>query len=358
MKLPHRFLLAAALIPLCVQAAETGFTIEQSPRKLDIRVGGKPFASYVLDDANKPYLWPVYGPTGKAVTRDYPMQDNAREDKAQRDHPHHRGITFGHESIGGGAWRFPEKWDAITGEERHTEGADTWHEKRTFEEFLQQPKNALRGKQRLPMLGTIQHRSFTTTHADASHAVVIEELDYLAASGQPYLAERRTLTFRVLADSRAIDIDQVFTASNFDVRFDDRKDAGLSIRVPSSMAVDSKKGGRIINSEGLADKDAWGKPARWCDYNGPVDDETLGIAFLNHPSSLRFPTRWHVRTYGLFSANPFLQHDADTNLPEAPVLLKKGQQTALHHRLLLHVGNEKSADIEAQWKAYADAPTQ
>jgi hypothetical protein len=36
------------------------------------------------------------------MTRAYPMQDVSNEAKEQRDHPHHRGITFGHESIGGG----------------------------------------------------------------------------------------------------------------------------------------------------------------------------------------------------------------------------------------------------------------
>ena len=35
--------------------------------------------------------------------------------------------------------------------------------------------------------------------------------------------------------------------------------------------------------------------------------ETVGIAIFNHPSSFRYPTGWHVRTYGLFAANPFAQ---------------------------------------------------
>jgi flagellar basal-body rod protein FlgG len=47
-----------------------------------------------------------------------------------------------------------------------------------------------------------------------------------------------------------------------------------------------------------------------------VDGEHLGIAILNHPASYRDPTRWHVRSYGLFSANPFAQHDYDSTLPD------------------------------------------
>jgi hypothetical protein len=56
-------------------------------------------------------------------------------------------------------------------------------------------------------------------------------------------------------------------------------------------------------------KDTWGKQAPWCDYSGPVDGKTLGVAIFDHPSNPRHPTWWHVRDYGLFAANPFGVHD-------------------------------------------------
>ena len=79
----------------------------------------------------------------------------------------------------------------------------------------------------------------------------------------------------------------------------------MGVRVAGTMKVDAKLGGRIVNSEGQTDGDAWAKRAAWVDYHGPVDGLTVGVAILNHPSSFRFPTYWHVRTYGLFAANPF-----------------------------------------------------
>jgi hypothetical protein len=335
-------------------AAENAFTIEKDKSGgVTVNVNGKPFASYVIDQANKPFLWPVYGPTGKAMTRAFPMQQVASESKPQRDHPHHRGITFGHESSGASTWKFPEKWDGITGDEKHTGGGDTWHERKTFEEFMNDQKTALRGKQRLPMVARIAHKEFTELNADGDKAVVASVCEYLDPAGKRFLTEERRLTFRVIGEMRAIDFDQDFIATDGDVRFDDRKDAGLSIRVPASMAVDSKQGGRIVTSTGKTDKDAWGVAAPWCDYHGPVDGEQLGIAFLNHPSSYRHPTGWHVRTYGLFTANPFAQHDYDKARPDGTTPLKSGERLKLRHRFLFHTGDEKSAKIAEAFADYA-----
>lgn len=338
---------------LSLHAADNTFTIEKDKDGgVSVKVGGKPFASYVVDQANKPYLWPVYGPTGKAMTRAYPMQDVASETKAQRDHPHHRGIVFGHESVGDSAWKFPEKWDGITGDEKHT-GGDTWHEKMTFEEQMQNPKSALRAKQRLGTVARIAHREFTELKADGDKAVVASVCEYLDTAGKRFMTEERRLTFRVIGGMRAIDFDQDFIATDGEARLEARKDAGLSIRVPASMAVDAKQGGRIVTSAGHTDKDAWGKAAEWCDYQGPVEGEQLGVAMLNHPSSFRHPTHWHVRTYGLFTANPFGQREFDKALPDGTTTLKPGGRLKLRHRFLFHTGDEKSAKIAEAYAEYA-----
>jgi hypothetical protein len=332
----RRVLLQSAVFSLLtatagvLHAADTAFTIDHTPSGgVEVKVGGKPFATYVVDQANKPYLWPVHGPTGKAMTRAYPMQKAEGE---QNDHPHHRSITFGHEGAG---------------------GCDTWHERMTFEEFMQNPTTADTGRQRLAQLGSIKHREFTELKADAGQAVVAAVCEYFDSGGKRFLTEERRMTFRLLGDMRAIDFDQELIAGDGPVKFDDRKDAGLSIRVPTSVAVDSKKGGRIVNSDGLTDAAAWGKPATWCDYHGPVDGETLGIALLNHPSSFRHPTRWHVRTYGLFTANPFALQQYDKTQPSGAYELAAGQRLKFRHRFLFHRGDEKTAGIAGAFAAYA-----
>jgi hypothetical protein len=320
---------------------------------ISVRVDGKPFATYVVNEANKPYLWPVYGPTGKAMTREFPMKEVEFEATNQRDHPHHRGITFGHESAGADSWRFPEKIEAVNPEEQVRTGGDSWHEKLTFDEARKNPKNERTADVRTRMLAQIFHREFTVMRADETGAVVGSLCEHLDPAGRRFVTEERRFTFHADEKTRTIDFDQDFVATDGDVRFEDRKDAGLSIRVPASMAVDAKQGGKIINSAGQVDADAWGKPAPWCDYHGPVDGERVGIAFLNHPSSYRFPTRWHVRNYGLFTANPFMSRQVDKTFTDGTVVLKAGERLKLRHRFILHSGDAESASIAALYAKYA-----
>ena len=85
----------------------------------------------------------------------------------------------------------------------------------------------------------------------------------------------------------------------------------------------------------------------------PNEWTNLASAFLNHPASYRYPTRWNVRTYGLFTANPFAQHDYDPTLPDGTTTLKSGEHLKLHHRFIFHTGDAATAKIEAAWQQYA-----
>ena len=321
-------LFAAVVSPLLATSARAaeGFALEKNPRGVAVTFNGKPVAEYVVTEANKPFLWPVFGPTGKAMTRAYPMK---MVDGEQHDHPHHRAIYFGSEGIN---------------------DFDTWHERATFEEKGVKPDYA---KLRLARLGATKHREFRELKADATQAVIVTTDDYLGADGKVAFTDERRIRFQMNGESTVIDFDIEFIASAGAVKFGDVKDAGFSIRVPTSMAVDSKRGGRIITSEGITDAKAWGTRARWVDYQGPVEGQTLGIAMLNHPSSFRHPTPWHVRTYGLFTANPFGTHSLDKTAPDGAHTLAAGERLALRHRIILHSGDEKSARLAEAYDAYA-----
>ncbi len=335
---------------------DSPFQISEQQDGLTIEFDGRLFARYVVTAANKPYLWPIIGPTGKPMTRAFPMEQVDAEPESYRDHPHHRGLMYGHESCGLAGWRFPKSaqdWEQIMGKERTRIGGDSWHEPATYASRLKTPNKARGGKRRTEMLATIKHREFKELKVRADRAVVLQICDHLNSAGKRFMTEHRRLVFRAADSSRSIDFDQTFLASDGDVVFEDRKDAGLGIRVPLTMAAESKQGGAAVNSDGLPLDEAWGKPAKWCDYHGPVGSEHLGIAFLNHPTSYRFPTRWHVRNYGLFASNPFGLKSFDRKLNDGTTTLKRGEKLELRHRLIFHKGDASAASIEEAWKTYA-----
>lgn len=325
----HRFLAALSLVLGLVvpaRAASQGFTAVESPTGVVIKQDGQPFAEYVITEANKQYLFPVYGPTGKLMTRAFPMQKVEGE---KADHYHHRGICFGHSDIN---------------------GFNSWMERGSVSLL---PDDQLTDKQKaaLAKMGTIKHVAFKEIKADGRQAAIVEENEYLGSDGRKSVTEIRRLTFHAEGETRLIDWDQDFIARDGEVTFGDNKDAGLSIRVPTSMAVDTNKGGHIVTSTGITDKDAWGTRGPWVDYFGPVDGETLGVAMLNHPTSFRYPTSWHVRTYGLCTANCF--GTLDKNDPNGPHTLKQGEKFILRHRFIFHKGDEKAANIAAAYERYA-----
>lgn len=318
--------LAVSLL-LASVASAAQLTVEQTATGgAIVKVDGQVFAEYIVDQANKPYLAPVFGPTGKQMTRNYPMKTVEGE---QHDHPHHRGICFGHEGIN---------------------GIQSWAEQLTFGEAAKKSEKA-------STLGSEKHREFKKIEAKGDSAVLVSIIDYLDAAGKKYLEEERTMTFRADGKTRSIDMQQILSATEGTAKFEDKKDAGLSIRVPTEMAVEiekNKKGnGHIINSEGIKDAEAWGKRAKWCDYYGTVGGENVGVAILNHPSSFRFPTPWHVRTYGLFTANPFGTKALDKEAPDGAYELKKGEYTFLRHLFLFHPGDEKEGKVAEAYEAYA-----
>jgi len=325
-RLPH--LLAAFCLLSAAQAAT--LTVSESPKGALVKIDDQIFAEYVVthEGTNMPYLWPIYGPGQKPMTRAYPMQTIEGE---QHDHPHHRGLCFGHEDIA---------------------GYDTWAEKATFEEQMK-GKNAAKAQERMKHLGSIQHRKFQTLEAKDGTATIVALSDYLDGTGKKLLEEKRTMTFSLDGDSRLIDVDIELTASEGPVKAADKKDAGLSIRVPTSMAVDTKLGGKLVNSDGLTDADTWAKRAKWCDYHGPVQGEHLGVAILNHPASFRFPTYWHSRTYGLFTANPFGLKSLNPEETDGAYTIEPNAPTKLYHRFIFHKGDEKAANIEAAWQTYS-----
>jgi len=286
-------------------ASAAEITAERSSNGATVKIDGKLFAEYVIDSGGKPIVWPIIGPTGKPMTRAWPMAEAPGEKK---DHPHHRSLWFTHGDVNGLSY---------------------WHRE------------------------IIKHREFVKI-ASGRNATIITRNDWLGKDGKPVCEDQRTLVFGADGQRRWIDFDITIKASAGQVKFGDTKEGCMGVRVPGSMKVDAKQGGQLINSHGQTDKEAWGKAAEWVDYHGPVGGETLGIAMMNHPSSFRFPTYWHVRTYGLFAANPFGLSNFKGRGNDGSHTLSPGETMTLRYRILFHRGDEESGKVAEAYSAYAN----
>lgn len=286
------------------------FTVDKEADGVTVKVGGQLMTRYITKSGPKPILFPLIGPTGKEMTRGYPMRAVTPEEKA--DHPHHRSFWFTHGNVN---------------------GVDFWSENKDH--------------------GQIVHQEFVKVEGGAT-ATIVTRNQWQDAQGKAICADERTFVFGADDSARWIDAVLVVKATAGDVTFGDTKEGAFGVRVAGTMDVTAKKGGQIVNSDGLVDEAAWGKPAKWVDYHGPVGGETLGIAIMNHPSSFRFPTHWHVRTYGLFTANPFGLHDfpGGQNLNGSHTI-KAGETMTLKYRVLLHAGDEKQGKVAERFADYS-----
>jgi hypothetical protein len=182
--------------------------------------------------------------------------------------------------------------------------------------------------------------------------------DWVDNQGRKVLEEERTITvYNLAAIGRVRDLGVAFHATEGDVTFGDTKEGGIcAIRVATSM--DGDKGGLITNSCGaVTEAETWGRPAHWCDYSGSVDGRTVGISVFDHPSSFRHPTYWHVRNYGLMTANPFAL-SAYKNDPscDGSHAVKAGERLAFAYRIYIHDGDASGGEVGTRYHGYVNPP--
>ena len=304
-------------LPAPAEPAEggTGSTVEirELPDRVRVEIGGKLFTEYFFKNVPRPYCYPLIGPGGAAMTRNWPLQVAPNE---EHDHPHHRSFWFAH--------------GAVNGFDFWTEGANC---------------------------GKIVHEKFREIRSGNEFGLVVSEDSWQAPDGTVVCRDTRTL--RISApktdQERIFDFEISIHASHGQVRLGDTKEGTMAFRLAETMRVKGATGtGHIVNSNGDKDDRTWGKRAEWCDYYGSVQDKVVGIAIFDHPQNPRYPTWWHVRDYGLFAANPFGKHDFEklADKTAGDLVIPAGQSITFRYRFYLHAGDERQGAVAARYKAY------
>jgi hypothetical protein len=286
--------------------------IRQAADRISVTIGGKPFTALVADKAaRKLYLHPVLTPSGKRVTRGFPMEPAKNESD---DHPHQRGVWIGAE---------------------HVNDADFW-------ENDPADKN--------PRAGTVTLTKVSDVREGNEGAFTITA-NWIppGGDGRALISETRTMTFRApTPETRTIDIDLQLRANATPVTFADHHDALLGLRLAGPFEI--ARGGRVVNAEGL---NTWeklrGSRSAWVDSLATLDGEAVGVAVMDAPTNFRFPTPWHVREYALVFASPFASHDYSPAAPDASVTLKPGDELKLRYRILIHPAN---TDVAAAFRDF------
>ncbi len=290
-----------------------GVAITDAGGKLRVEICGELFTEYHYKDVARPYCYPIIGPGGVGMTRDWPMKEN---DNDVKDHIHHKGLWYAHGKVN---------------------DVDCWSEQKAF--------------------GKTLHQKFLEMTSGPKQGVIRSLNKWVSADGKALCSDERTLKFQACSDVRMIDFEITFIASDGDLTLGDTKEGSMSIRLPTSMSVTAKGKvamGHIINSEGDRDKDAWGKRAKWVDYYGPVNNKPVGVAIFDHPQNPRHPTWWHVRDYGLFSVNPYGIHDFEKKpAGTGDMKVEAGKKVTFRYRFLFHTGDEKEGKVSEHYKEYA-----
>jgi hypothetical protein len=287
--------------------------IQVATDQVAVTVDGKPFTALHADiQARKLYLHPLMSASGKRVTRGFPMEPAPGESD---DHPHQRGVWIGAE---------------------HVNDFDFWENETSSD-------NA--------KAGTVKLTKVTGVREGAGEGAFTLTADWIppGAGAQPVVVETRTMTFRApTTDTRSIDIDLRLQAKTR-VTFADHHDALLGLRLATPFEI--AHGGKVVNAEGLS---TWeklrGARSAWVDSTGVLDGEAIGVAVMDAPTNIRFPTPWHVREYALIFASPFASHDYSPSAPDASVILKPGEELKLRYRILIHPAG---SDVAAAFKEFS-----
>lgn len=303
---------------------------KKADQKVDVMIDGKLFTSYCYSDSlMKQILYPIMTEKGNFLTRGWPIKPRPGE---HTDHPHQRGMWLNYGDVNG--YDFWGNSYAIPAEVRKTEK------------------------------GRIEHVKIEKLSSGNGEGTLVTDERWMSPYGNQLLAEKTTYHFLTDENTRIIDRITTLTADST-VAFKDTKEGMFGIRYnthlhlpatkpqtfsdalgnKTTVTPDSKDAtGNYISSEGVTGDSVWGTRARWMDLYGNIDGEEVSLVICDHPRNFDYPTYWHARGYGLFSANPFGAHDFTNGKLTIDYILPKGQSITFRYRVMISSGKHLTTD--------------
>lgn len=270
-----------------------------------VTMDGKPFFTYCYGpQLFKPYIYPLYGPSGVVLT------DLGMGGDPALTHRHHHSLWIGHKCVS---------------------GVNFWEEDENC--------------------GRIVHQRFERMESGPVFASLSENNTWQDAQGKPVLLENRIITAYAFdeGEPRLMDLTLTMRApEGKEAIIGQEKFGFIALRVKENM-IPLDGGGTISNAQGdQGEIQTLWKPSRWCDLSGPATArEWNGAALLESPDNIGAPHRWHTRDNGFYCAS----FTAD-----APIVLRGADVLTMRYRLVLHAGDAHEGEVEAHWQSYAARP--
>lgn len=299
--------LVGALFPAFARAQ---VEVQTTATQITVNVNGKLFTALQKGaDAHKPYFWPLNTASGKRVVRSFPMESIPGEPS---DHPHQRGLWIGGE---------------------HVSGFNLWEIDPADPE---------------PHAGKILFKDVVETHNGQKSGGFTISAQWVDEDGKPMIDETLVVTvYAEPASSRMMDVDFTLKAVKLST-FEDARDGIIGFRLAPPFG--EKFGGEAVSATGVHGADhIEGSHSNWVDWQGTLEGERVGIAFMSHPSNLHSPTTWRAKDFGLLFANPFAQRFYNRSLPDGSVSMQPGDELHFRYRFLIHPAG---ADIAAAYQEY------
>jgi hypothetical protein len=294
-----------------------------SAKSIEITADGKIFTRFIFPDTlEKPVLYPLYAANGTIVTRGFPVDPRPGE---PTDHPHHIGLWLNFENVN---------------------GLDFWNNSYA----IPADKKAAYGH-------IVTQPDMQTN--DGKKGILVYNANWLDSKNNSLLEEITQYTFTAAGNLRIIDRMTTLVADTM-VVFKDAKDGLLGLRLAHELEIPTKQSkeyiddkgnktmvqatadsianGNYLTSEGIMGDSAWSTRARWCKVFGKMQNDSVSITIIDHPSNPNYPTFWHARGYGLFAANPLGEAIFTHDKSRKDLTLQKGEYTSFRFRIVIQNG--------------------
>ena len=326
-------------VPRGPAAEPDSVVIKAADDKIEFFAGKQLVTRYHKDPGvAKPYFWPLNVAAGDKlipVTRAWPMEKGLPGEST--DHVHQKSAWFCHGDV------IPEGIELKPTEKvKGVDGVDFWSEG--------------------PGHGVIVCTGVDEPKVDGNHGRVTTRNEWRTAEGTRLLDETRTIHFYNLGSARLFVVETDLYAGVCPITFGDTKEGSFGLRISDAITeektVDKKKvkgDGKIENAEGkVSEQDCWGFPSAWCDYSGPIEGQTIGLAIFTDPAN-PFASCWHSRGYGLMAANPFGRGKSGFPAMKGKtdlVKLAKGEHLKMRFGILLHTGDAQEGKVGEYYERF------